>query len=152
MYLSKIKNLSYFIFINLILISSCCIFNTDPPDLRITGQNYPSTVNANQRFDLTFTVGNFSSGDCDAEKTTQSVVNLKLTNRTTGALQVNDTQTLNPLDNNDTQNFDFSVIIGPEGAGTYDMVFTVDPNNTSGDADRNNNTQTGTIVVNPLSQ
>lgn len=144
----KLKILTSFFLPSLLLISSCCIFNTDPPDLRITGQSYPSTVNANQRFDLTFTVGNFSSGDCDAEKTNQGVVNLKLTNRITGAIQVNNTETLDPLDYNETQVFNFSVIIGPENAGTYDLLFTVDPNNTTGDSDRNNNTQTGIIVVN----
>lgn len=136
------------IFLSLLMISSCCIFQSDPPDLRITGQNYPSTVNANQNFDLTFIVGNFSNGDCDAEASTQGVVNLKLINRVTGAIQVNNTETLNPLSNNSTQTFIFSVIIGPENAGTYDLVFVVDPNNTTGDIDRNNNTQTGTIVVN----
>lgn len=136
------------IILTLLSVSSCCIFDTDPPDLRITGQNYPSTVNANQRFDLSFIVGNFSSGDCDAESSTQGVVNLKLTNRVTGVIQVNNTETLNALSNNSTQTFNFSVIIGPENAGTYDLVFVVDPNNTTGDTDRNNNTQTGTIVVN----
>lgn len=137
-----------FVFLSLLLMSSCCIFTSDPPDLRITGQNYPSTVNANQNFDLEFIVGNFSSGDCDAETTSQGVVNLKLINRATGFVQVNDTETLNDLSNNSTQIFKFSVIIGPEGIGTYDMIFVVDPNNTTGDTDRNNNTQTGTIVVN----
>ncbi|MBP9192748.1 MAG: hypothetical protein KBF96_09375 [Ignavibacteria bacterium] len=137
-----------FVFSALLFASSCCIFNTDPADLRITGQNYPSTVNANQRFELSFIVGNFSSGDCDAETTNQGVVNLKLKNRATGFIQVNDTETLNDLSNNSTQTFNFSVIIGPEGIGTYDMVFVVDPNNTTGDTDKNNNTQTGTIVVN----
>ncbi|MBK8550189.1 MAG: hypothetical protein IPL53_03685 [Ignavibacteria bacterium] len=144
---SKSKSL-YSLFFSLLLISSCCVFKTDPPDLRITGQNYPSSVNANQRFNLLFTVGNFSSGDCDADNTTQGVVNLKMTNQLTGAVQVNNNQTLNPLANNSTQSFDFSVIIGPENAGTYDMVFTVDPNNTTGSVNTTNNTQTGVIVVN----
>lgn len=132
----------------ILLISSCCIFNTDPPDLRIIGQNYPSTVNANQRFDVYFNVGNFSNGDCDADKSSQGIVNLKLIHRETGYLQVNNSETLNPLDFNQTQSFTFSIIIGPEGIGTYDMTFVVDPNNTTGDADRNNNTFTGVIVVN----
>lgn len=103
----KLKIFNSFVLPTLLLISSCCIFNTDPPDLRITGQNYPSTVNSNQTFRLTFTVGNFSSGDCDAEKSTQGVVNLKLTNRATSAIQVNNTETLNPLDNGATQEFNF---------------------------------------------
>ncbi|MCB0727863.1 MAG: hypothetical protein KDD00_10390 [Ignavibacteriae bacterium] len=135
------------IFCSLLLISSCCIFQSDPPDLRITGQNYPGTVSANQSFDLEFIVGNFSTGDCDAETSSQGVVNLKLTNRATGLVQVNDTETLNDLSNNSNQIFKFTVVIGPEGIGTYDLVFVVDPNNTTGDSDRNNNTQTGTIVV-----
>ncbi|HMQ67804.1 MAG TPA: CARDB domain-containing protein [Ignavibacteria bacterium] len=145
------NNLNFYrslIFLSLLLISSCCIFQSDPPDLRITGQNYPGTVNANQRFDLEFIVGNFSSGDCDAETSSQGVVNLKLINRATGVVQVNDTETLNGLSNNSNQMFTFSVVIGPEGTGTYDLIFVVDPNNTTGDTDRNNNTQTGTIVVN----
>ncbi len=136
------------LFLFLLMISSCCIFKTDPPDLRITGQNYPSTVNANQRFDLFYTVGNFSSGDCDADNTTQSIVNLKMINQVTGAIQVNNSQTLNSLSNNSTQSFTFSVIIGPENAGTYNVIFTVDPNNTSGSVNTNNNTNTGVIVVN----
>ena len=135
------------LFFSLLFVSSCCIFKTDTPELRITSQNFPSTVNANQRFDLFFTVGNFSTGDCDAETTSQSIVNLKMTNRATGVVQVNDNETLNELSDNSTQNFDFSVIIGPEGIGTYDMVFTVDPNNTSGSVNTANNTVTGTIVV-----
>lgn len=146
----QIKDRSFYstIFISLLFISSCCIFKTDPPDLRITGQNYPSTVNANQRFELTYTVGNFSSGDCDADNTTQSIVNLKMINQTTGAVQVNNNQTLNALSNNSTQAFTFSVIIGPENAGTYNVIFTVDPNNTSGSVNTNNNTNTGVIIVN----
>ncbi len=144
----KLRILNKFFLPGLLFISSCCIFSTDPPDLRITGQNYPSQVSANQRFNLTFSVGNFSNGDCNAEKTSQGVVNLKLINQVTGAVQVNNDQVLNPLDFNATQTFDFSVIIGPENAGTYNMIFIVDPNNTSGDANRNNNTQTGIIIVN----
>lgn len=54
----------------------------------------------------------------------------------------------NGRSNNQTQSFTFSIIIGPEGAGTYDMTFVEDPNNTTGDGDRNNNTFTGVIVVN----
>ncbi len=144
----KTKPFYSIIFFSLLLISSCCIFKTDPPDLRITGQNYPSTVNANQRFDLFYTVGNFSSGDCDADNTSQSIVNLKMINQLTGAIQVNNNQTLNSLSNNSTQSFTFSVIIGPENSGTYNVVFTVDPNNTSGSVNTNNNTNTGVIVVN----
>lgn len=144
----KIKTFYSTIFFSLLIISSCCIFKTDPPDLRITGQNYPSSVNANQRFDLFYTVGNFSSGDCDADNTSQSIVNLKMINQVTGAIQVNNNQTLNSLSNNSTQSFTFSVIIGPENAGTYNVIFTVDPNNTSGSVNTNNNTNTGVIVVN----
>ncbi len=61
---------------------------------------------------------------------------------------LNNTETLDPLDNNETQGFTFSIIIGPEGIGTYNLTFVVDPNNTTGDADRNNNTLTGVVVVN----
>lgn len=137
-------NSSLFLF--LLIISSCCIFESSPPDLRITDQDFPSTANVNQSFELSFTIGNhtedFLSSDCDAEKSTQGSVNLKMVNRKTGHLQVDNTQTLNPLEYNSSQTFTFGVIIGPEGAGIYDMTFLVTNFYIHG------NTSTGVIVVN----
>lgn len=133
-------------FINL---SSCCIFSNDPPDLRLSSQNFPSSVNRGQRFDLSFTVGNYSNTDCSANETTQSIVNLKLIKESNEYLQVNNTETLNPLENDETQTFNFSVLIEGENVdGPYRLVFTIDPNNTSGDAYRDNNVYTSTITVN----
>lgn len=127
-------------------ISSCCLFETDNPDLRIVGQNFPAQVSVNQTFHPQFTVGNYSDGDCDAARTSQSIVNLKMVNQATGFVQVNNNYTLNPLDNNATQVFnEISVNIGT--AGTYDLTFTVDPNNTSGEKNQNNNKITGIIIV-----
>lgn len=141
------KLILIFIFIvGLLKFNSCCIIKTNDPDLRITGQNFPSSAGVNQRFGLAFTVGNFSTGECEASATNQSSVNLRMVNRETGHVQVNDPLTLNALGNNATQNFAFTVIIGT--AGTYDLTFVVDPNNTSGEKDRNNNTYTGVVVIN----
>lgn len=135
--------LSFIFFIN---ISACCIFKTDNPDLRIIGQNFPSTVGVNVTFNPTFTVGNYSDGECDAASTKASIVLFRMVNRATGFVQVNNTYTLNALDNQVTQVFNnISVTIGT--TGTYDMTFTVDPNHTSGEINQNNNTISGTIIV-----
>lgn len=143
---NTLKIIYFFTFMIFINISACCIFKTDNPDLRIIGQNFPSTVGVNVTFFPTFTVGNYSDGDCDASATTQSIVNFRMVNRTSGVVQVNNSYTLNSLENNGTQVFNnISVIIGT--AGTYDMTFTVDPNHVSGEVNRNNNTFTGTIIV-----
>jgi len=143
---NSIKIIYFLSFIFLINISACCIFKTDNPDLRIIGQNFPSVVSVSQTFHPTFTVGNYSDGDCDAATTTQSIVTLRMVNRATGFLQVNNTYTLNSLEHNATQVFNnISVNIGT--SGTYDLTFTVDPNHTSGEVNQNNNTITGTIIV-----
>ena len=139
-------SLSCFSFLLMFLISSCCVFKTDSPDLRQTGQNFPSSANANQTFSLSFTVANISSGECDASTTNQSSVNLKMVNSMTGFLQVNNTYTLNPLDNNGSQTINATVNIGT--AGTYNLTFTIDPNNTSGQSNRQNDIYTATIIIN----
>ncbi|MEO6695682.1 MAG: hypothetical protein ABIY50_13805 [Ignavibacteria bacterium] len=143
----KTQKIIYFIsFIFFLNITSCCIFKTDNPDIRIIGQNFPSVVSVNQTFSPTFTVGNYSDGECDAATTTQSIVTFRMINRGTGSVQVNNTYTLNALDGNATQVFNnITVTIGT--AGTYDLTFTVDPNHTSGDINQNNNVITGTIIV-----
>lgn len=136
---------AFAIFIN---VSSCCIFSTDTADLRIVGQNFPSLVNNGDRFSLDFTVGNYSNGDCNAETTTQSIVNLKMIKRDSQVLQVNNTETLNPLENDQTQVFTFSVLIEGQGVdGIYDLYFVVDPNNTSGAGYRENDVYVSTITV-----
>ncbi len=132
--------------VGLLNLNSCCLVNTNDPDLRNTGQNFPSSAGVNQRFGLSFTVGNFSTGECEAAATNQSSVNLRMINRESGHVQVNDPLTLNSLGDNASQNFVFSVIIGT--AGTYDLTFTVDPNNTSGEKVRTNNVYTGVVVIN----
>ena len=143
--LNIIYTFAFAVFIN---ISSCCIFETDTADLRIVGQSFPSQVNNGQRFSLDFTVGNYSNGDCSAETTTQSIVNLKMIKRDTQVLQVNNTETLNGLENDQTQVFNFSVLIEGAGAdGIYDLIFTVDPNNTSGAGYRENDVYTSTVTV-----
>ncbi|MBL8006692.1 MAG: hypothetical protein JNJ56_04125 [Ignavibacteria bacterium] len=145
----KIKAVHALIFILFLNFSSCCVFSTDPPDLRLTSQNFPSQVTAGQRFDLTFTVGNYSNTDCNAETTSQSIVNLKMIKQSNNFLQVNNTETLNALENDQTQIFNFSVLIeGENVTGAYNLIFTIDPNNTSGDAYRDNNVYTATITVN----
>ena len=141
--------LKIFAFLFLVLsanISGCCLFQTDNPDLRIVGQNFPAVVGVGQTFYPTFTVGNYSDGDCDAARTSQSIVNLKMVNRANGFVQVNNNYTLNALDNNATQNFN-SINVTIKTAGTYDLTFTVDPNNTSGEKNQNNNKITGVIIV-----
>ena len=141
-----LKVITLLLFILAINISGCCLFETDNPDLRIVGQNFPPVVGIGQTFNPTFTVGNYSDGDCDAAKTSQSIVNLKMVNRATGYLQVNNNYTLNELDNNATQNFN-SINVTIESAGTFDLTFTVDPYNTSGEKNQNNNKITGVIIV-----
>lgn len=133
-------------FLLLLNFVSCCIFKTEDPDLRITGQNFPSRVSVNQTFHPTFTVGNYSNGDCEAATTTQSIVNLRMVNRGTGQVQVNNNYTLNALENGQTQLFNsISVTIGT--AATYDLTFTVDPNHTSGERTYENNTISGEVIV-----
>jgi len=143
---NRLKIIYSFSFIFFINISACCIFKTDNPDLRIVGQNFPSSVGVGQPFHPTFTVGNYSDGECDAATTTQSIATLRMVNRATGFLQVNNTYTLISLEHNATQVFNnISVNIGT--AGTYDLTFTIDPNHTSGEVNHNNNIVTGTIIV-----
>lgn len=126
---------------------SCCAFKTDPPDLRLTSQSFPSQVRNGQRFDLRFTVGNYSNTDCDAETTKQGVVNLKMI-RDSVVTQVNNTETLNGLEDSQAQDFFFSVLIEGQGVnGLYELVFTIDPNNTTGDAYRDNNVFKSTVTV-----
>jgi len=127
-------------------LSSCCITKNDPPDLKQTAQEFPSTAGVNQTFTLRFTVQNFSSGDCGADRSKQCQVELRMVNRATGFLQVNNFYNMNELDNNATQQFTFTVTIGT--AGTYDLSFIIDPFNTSGDAVRENNTYTSVVVIN----
>jgi len=127
-------------------LSSCCITKNDPPDLKQTAQEFPSTAGVNQTFTLRFTVQNFSSGDCGADRSKQCQVELRMVNRATGYLQVNNFYNMNELDNNATQQFTFTVTIGT--AGTYDLSFIIDPFNTSGDAVRENNTYTSVVVIN----
>lgn len=146
MQLSKTISTNVIFIFLLVNFCSCCLFKTDSPDLRITGQNIPSSAHVNQTFSLSFTVTNNSSGDCDAAKSNQSIVNLKMVHRETGYLQVNNTYTLNPLDNDQSQTFPISVDIGT--AGTYDLTFVVDPNNTSGESNHNNNTYTAVVIIN----
>jgi len=143
---NTLKIIYFFFFIFFLNFSACCIFKTDNPDLRIIGQNFPAVVSVNQTFFPTFTVGNYSDGECEAAATTQSIVNLRMVNRASGNVQVNNSYTLNPLANNATQVFNnISVTIGT--AGTYDLTFTVDPNHVSGEVNQNNNTVTGSIIV-----
>lgn len=131
---------------SLLLLSSCCIFKTDNPELRITSQSFPGSANANSTFTVSFTVANISSGECDAATSNTSSVNLKMVNRATGYLQVNNNTTLNQLSNEQFQTINNTVNIGTPG--TYDLTFTVDPNNTSGETNRNNNVFTGVIIIN----
>lgn len=128
-------------------IYSCCVFKTDPPDLRLVSQSFPSQVRNGHRFDLKFTVGNFSNTDCNAETTKQGVVNLKMIRDST-IIQVNNTETLNELEDSKTQEFNFSVLIEGHGVnGVYELIFTIDPNNTTGDAYRDNNTFKSSVTV-----
>lgn len=142
----QLKITSFLILLSVVSISGCCLFETDNPDLRIVGQNFPSQVGIGQTFHPTFTVGNYSDGDCAAAKTNQSIVNLKMTNRANGKIQVNNNYTLNALDNNATQIFN-NISVNIETPGTYDLTFTADPNNTSGEKNQNNNKITGVIIV-----
>lgn len=132
-------------FILILNIYSCCLFKTDSPDLRITGQNVPPSAGVSQTFSMSFTVSNISAGECDAAKSNSSAVNLKMVNRASGFVQVNNTYEMNPLENNSSQTFPVTANIGT--AGTYDLTFTVDPNNTSGESNRNNNTYTAVVII-----
>ena len=142
----KSKSLIRVSFLLLILISSCCIFKTDSPDLRQTGQSFPSTVNASQIFNMSFTIANISSGDCSASASNQCSCVLRMVNRATGFLQVNNSYTLNSLGDNESNTITASVNIGTPG--TYDFSFTIDQNNTAGQSNRNNDVYTGTVIVN----
>ncbi|MEO8665469.1 MAG: hypothetical protein ABI462_08220, partial [Ignavibacteria bacterium] len=101
---------------------------------------------ANQTFSLSFTVANITSEECDAETSNQSSCVLKMVNNATGFLQVNNSYTLNALANNASQTINATVNIGT--AGTYTLTFTIDPNNTAGQSNRQNDIYTGTVVIN----
>lgn len=123
--------------------------NGAKPDLKLTSQNFPSSVPVNQSFQLTFTVVNNSTDECTAETTTDCQVNLKLVKRGTGQVQVNNFENLDGLADKQTKLFTFTVVIGPDpGPGTYDLTFTIDPDNRSNDAVRENNVFTSVIIVN----
>jgi len=92
----------FIVFILFVQLSSCCITKNDPPDLRQTAQEFPSAAGVNQTFTLRFTVQNISSGDCSAERSKQSVVELKMVNRANGNVQVNNFSNMNELDNDAT--------------------------------------------------
>ncbi|MBK8984075.1 MAG: hypothetical protein IPM38_17600 [Ignavibacteria bacterium] len=138
--------LSLTLFAFFLQLTSCCITKNDPPDLKQTAQEFPSTAGVNQSFTLRFTVQNFSSGECGADRSRNCVVELKMVDRATGHVQVNNFSDMNELDNNETQQFTFTVTIGT--AGTYDLSFIIDPYNTSGDAVRDNNTYTSVVIIN----
>lgn len=131
----------------IIQISACCIGKDDSADLVQTAQEFPANVNTNETFTLRFTVQNQSTGDCSANRTNDGTVQLKMVNRATpNEFQVNDFQNLNPLDNNATQVFTFTVNIGT--AGTYDLTFIIDVNNSTGAVNSENNVYTSTVIVN----
>jgi len=123
--------------------------NGAKPDLKLTSQNFPSAATVNQTFQLTFTVANNSTDECTAETTTDCQVNLKLVKRETGQVQVNNFENLDELADKQTKIFTFNVVIGPDpGPGTYDLTFTIDPDNRSNDAVRENNVFTSVVIVN----
>lgn len=123
--------------------------NGGKPDLKLVSQNFPSAATVNQTFQLTFTVANNSTDECTAETTTDCQVNLKLVKRETGQVQVNNFENLDGLSDKQTKIFTFNVVIGPDpGPGTYDLTFTIDPDNRSNDAVRENNVFTSVVIVN----
>ncbi|MCY7361817.1 MAG: hypothetical protein LH629_07095, partial [Ignavibacteria bacterium] len=87
----ELKVLQFIAFVIFLNVSSCCVFKTDPADLRISSQTFPSQVTVGQRFNVSFTVGNYSNTDCNSEATTQSIVNLKMRKQSNQFLQVNNT-------------------------------------------------------------
>jgi hypothetical protein len=123
--------------------------NGGKPDLKLTSQNFPSSAQVDQSFQLTFTVANNSTDECTAETTTDCQVNLKLVKRETQQVQVNNFENLDRLADKQSKLFTFNVVIGPNpGPGTYDLTFTIDPDNRSNDAVRENNVFTSVIIVN----
>ncbi len=123
--------------------------NGGKPDLKLTSQNFPSSAQVNQSFQLTFTVANNSTDECTADNTTDCQVNLKLVKRETQQVQVNNFENLDALADKQSKLFTFNVVIGPNpGPGTYDLTFTIDPDNRSNDAVRENNVFTSVIIVN----
>ncbi|MBK6507807.1 MAG: hypothetical protein IPG02_19670 [Ignavibacteria bacterium] len=147
--------IKYFSAFTLILVSfsfySCdsnCS-NGGKPDLKLTSQNFPSSAQVDQNIQLTFTVANNSTDECTADNTTDCQVNLKLVKRETQQVQVNNFDNLDALADKQTKLFTFNVVIGPNpGPGTYDLTFTIDPDNRSNDAVRENNVFTSVIIVN----
>lgn len=147
--------IKYFSAFTLILVSfsfySCdsnCS-NGGKPDLKLTSQNFPSSAQVDQNIQLTFTVANNSTDECTADNTTDCQVNLKLVKRETQQVQVNNFENLDALADKQTKLFTFNVVIGPNpGPGTYDLTFTIDPDNRSNDAVRENNVFTSVIIVN----
>ena len=140
----------------IILFSSTTFYSCDSncsnggkPDLKLVSQNFPSSAQVNQSFQLTFTVANNSTDECRAETTTDCQVNLKLVKRETGQVQVNNFENLDELADKQSKIFTFNVVIGPNpGPGTYDLTFTIDPDNRSNDAVRENNVFTSVVIVN----
>lgn len=123
--------------------------NGGKPDLKLTSQNFPSSAQVNQSFQLTFTVANNSTDECTADNTTDCQVNLKLVKRETQQVQVNNFDNLDALADKQSKLFTFNVVIGPNpGPGTYDLTFTIDPDNRSNDAVRENNVFTSVVIVN----
>jgi len=147
--------IKYFSAFTLILVSfsfySCdsnCS-NGGKPDLKLTSQNFPSSAQVDQNIQLTFTVANNSTDECTADNTTDCQVNLKLVKRETQQVQVNNFDNLDALADKQTKLCTFNVVIGPNpGPGTYDLTFTIDPDNRSNDAVRENNVFTSVIIVN----
>lgn len=125
-------------------ISSCCMFKKDTPDLRIVWNAYPANALSNLAFDVNFTVANFPSGDCDAEMTSQGLVNLKMI-KGESLVDFDENQVLNSLHSDGRQNFTFTVVL--RTATTYHMIFTVDPENKTGDSNNGNNTFKADIIV-----
>ncbi len=142
----KIRKILSAIFITVILsgISSCCIFKNDSPDLKVAWATYSDTAIINQPFEVKFSVGNFATGDCDAETTNQTLVNLKMI-RGESLVDYDENQVLNSLYSDGRQNFTFTVNL--RYLTTYHMIFTVDPENKSGDSNNGNNTYTADILV-----
>lgn len=132
----------------LLNVNSCCLLFSESQDLVADGHNYPDQVENGRRFFLEFYVENPNNWTCDDYVARYVSVNFKMIKRSNGYQQVFNTASIDTLRYNTRQTVKFDVLI--EGAGVngiYDVTFTVDPDRSQEDANRDNNVDTGTIEV-----
>ena len=122
------------------------MFNGDPPDL-IFDMEYdliPNEGTAGQWYSPIVTVKNVSRGDCHAETTDEGAVNLKIRNDSS-VVVFDKNKELISLPDGATYTIGFDAII--EIPGIYELIFTIDKYNSTGDAYKANNVLKRTVSI-----